>query len=129
MNFARERAADSRSDDLSMNSGPELIRERISMISEEQPNKGVGKWLRDNHVNGKTIQHALKVREQLRELARRDGADPTLTCGSESEVVGRCLLRGLFMNTAIVQSDGSYRQTAGSLVSLLPVYFDEVLIV
>ena len=39
MNFARERAADSRSDDLSMNSGPELIRERISMISEEQPNE------------------------------------------------------------------------------------------
>ena len=83
-----------------------------------QDNKGVGKWLKDNHVNGKTIQHALKVREQLRELARRDGVDPGLTCGSESEVVGRCLLRGLFMNTAIVQSDGSYRQTAGSLVSL-----------
>jgi len=79
--------------------------------------KGVGKWLKDNHVNGKTIQHALKVREQLKELARRDGVDPNLTCGSESEVVGRCLLRGLFMNTAIVQSDGSYRQTAGSLVS------------
>ena len=79
--------------------------------------KGVGKWLKDNHVNGKTIQHALKVREQLKELARRDGVDPNLTCGSESEVVGRCLLRGLFMNTAIVQSYGSYRQTAGSLVS------------
>jgi HrpA-like RNA helicase len=93
-----------------------VLRAYIDLKSQD--NKGVGKWLKDNHVNGKTIQHALKVREQLRELARRDGVDPGLTCGSESEVVGRCLLRGLFMNTAIVQSDGSYRQTAGSLVSL-----------
>ena len=39
MNFARDKAADSRSDDLSMKSGPELIKERISIISEEQPNE------------------------------------------------------------------------------------------
>lgn len=30
-------------------------------------------------------------------------------------MVGRSLLQGLFMNTAVIQADGSYRQTAGSL--------------
>jgi ATP-dependent RNA helicase DHX33 len=84
---------------------------------------GVGRWLKDNHVNGKTIQHALKVRDQLKELAKRDGKDPGVSCGSETDMVGRCLLRGLFMNTAIVQSDGSYRQTAGSLVSLISFFY------
>jgi hypothetical protein len=39
MNFARDKAADSRSDERSMKSGPELMRDRISMISEEQPNE------------------------------------------------------------------------------------------
>ena len=81
-----------------------------------QSQGGVVRWLKENHVNGKTIQHALKVREQLQELVRREGKDPNSSCGSETEVVARCMLRGLFMNTAIIQSDGSYRQTAGSLV-------------
>lgn len=81
----------------------------------------VSKWIKENHVNGKTIQHALKVREQLVELVKREGKDASVTCGSEMEVVSRCLLRGLFMNTAIIQSDGTYRQTAGSLVSNLPL--------
>jgi len=96
-----------------------VLRAYISIKQSDKTSMGtVGKWLKDNHVNGKTIQHALKVREQLKELARRDGKDPNISCGSEMELVGRCLLRGLFMNTAIVQSDGSYRQTAGSLVCL-----------
>jgi len=96
-----------------------VLRAYISIKQSDKTSMGtVGKWLKDNHVNGKTIQHALKVREQLKELARRDGKDPNISCGSEMELVGRCLLRGLYMNTAIVQSDGSYRQTAGSLVCL-----------
>lgn len=37
MNLALDCAADSRSDERSMNSGPELIRDKISMISDEQP--------------------------------------------------------------------------------------------
>ena len=37
MNFAREAVAASRSDERSIKSGPEFIRERISIISDEQP--------------------------------------------------------------------------------------------
>jgi len=76
---------------------------------------GLAQWCRDNHVNGKTLTAATKVRAQLRELAARHGHDARASCGSEYSVVGRALLQGLFMNTAVIQSDGSYRQSAGSL--------------
>lgn len=77
-----------------------------------------GKWCRDNHVNAKTLSAALRVRDQLRDLAEREGKDWKVSCESEMEVVVRSLLQGLFMNTAIIQADGSYRQTAGNLVRL-----------
>ena len=83
-------------------------------------NQGMGKWCKDNHVNKRTLDAALKIRTQLIELAIRDGRRPEVTCGTETSLVIRALLRGLFMNTAVVQADGTYRQTAGSLVSLLP---------
>ncbi|KIS00352.1 ATP-dependent RNA helicase prh1 [Cryptococcus deuterogattii 2001/935-1] len=72
-------------------------------------------WCKDNHVNSKTLAQALKVRDQLRELSERLGKDWKSSCGSEWGMVGKSLLQGLFMNTAVIQADGSYRQTAGSL--------------
>lgn len=76
---------------------------------------GLSQWCRDNHVQGKTLVAACKVRAQLRELAERHGADWRSSCGSEYAAVGRALLQGLFMNTAVIQADGTYRQAAGSL--------------
>lgn len=76
---------------------------------------GIAAWCRDNHVNGKTLAQAVKVRQQLRELAARFGDDFKSSCGGDTGAVGRALLQGLFMNTAVIQSDGTYRQTAGSL--------------
>ncbi|KAK4688275.1 hypothetical protein P7C73_g1837, partial [Tremellales sp. Uapishka_1] len=72
-------------------------------------------WCRENFVNGKTMQAALKVRTQLRELCEKDGRDWRVSAGNETEGVMKSLLSGLFMNTAIIQADGTYRQTAGSL--------------
>ncbi|TXT06105.1 hypothetical protein VHUM_03578 [Vanrija humicola] len=76
---------------------------------------GIGAWCRDNHVNGKTLAAAARVRAQLRMLAARHGADPATSCAGDFSLVGRALLQGLFMNTAVIQADGSYRQTVGSL--------------
>ncbi|RXK41757.1 ATP-dependent RNA helicase prh1 [Tremella mesenterica] len=81
----------------------------------KQETTSLPKWCKDNFVNGKTLTAAVKVRDQLRELVRREGHDPDVTCGGETEKVGKALIRGLFMNTAVIQPDGSYRQTAGSL--------------
>ena len=79
-------------------------------------NENKPRWCKANHVNIKTLSAALKVRDQLRELAERDGKDWKVSCGSEAELVMRCLLQGLFMNSAVIQPDGGYRQTAGNLV-------------
>ncbi|KAL7422657.1 Salivary acidic proline-rich phosphoprotein 1/2 [Cryptotrichosporon argae] len=76
---------------------------------------GVTAWCRANHVNSKTLAAALKVRAQLRELVGRHGHDAAASCGSNYDSVGKCLVQGLFMNTAVIQADGTYRQTAGSL--------------
>lgn len=75
------------------------------------------RWCKDNFVNSKTLLSATKIRNQLRELALKNGKDPKVSCGSETSLVNRCLLQGLFMNTAVIQANGSYKQTAGSLVS------------
>lgn len=80
--------------------------------------KGVGKWAKENYVNLKTLNSALKVRQQLRELVQRHGHDPEVSAGGDMERVRRCLLMGMFVNTAVIQSDGTYRQSAGSLVRL-----------
>ncbi|OCF33609.1 ATP-dependent RNA helicase prh1 [Kwoniella heveanensis BCC8398] len=77
--------------------------------------QGVVGWCKDNFVNGKTLVQALKIRDQLRELCEKAGKDWRVSAGSESAGVLRALLSGLFMNTAVIQADGSYRQTAGSL--------------
>jgi ATP-dependent RNA helicase DHX33 len=84
---------------------------------QQQPHSrgGLAQWCRTNHVNGKTLTAATKVRQQLRELAARHGQDFRTSCGGEYAAVGRALLQGLFMNTAVIQADGSYRQAAGSL--------------
>ncbi|WVQ70498.1 hypothetical protein IAR50_000017 [Cryptococcus sp. DSM 104548] len=72
-------------------------------------------WCKTNHVNAKTITQAIKIRAQLRELCERHGKDWKTTCGAEWGVVGRALLSGLFMNSAVIQADGTYKQTAGNL--------------
>lgn len=87
-------------------------------LKEEGPSEGggIGAWCRTNHVNGKTLAQATRIRAQLHTLAVRFGRDPTASCGADTSAVGAALLQGLFMNTAVIQADGSYRQTAGALV-------------
>ncbi|WWC65451.1 uncharacterized protein I303_108069 [Kwoniella dejecticola CBS 10117] len=74
-------------------------------------------WCKDNYVNHKTLVQAIKIREQLRELVKRNGIDwEVSTCNtSDSAPIMKSLLHGLFMNTAVIQADGSYKQTTGSL--------------
>lgn len=95
---------------------------RAYMAIKEDKSESPQKWAKENYVNIRTLQSALKVREQLRELAQREGMDPTSSCGGETDNVGKCLLSGLFMNTAVVQSDGTYKQTMGILVSRTNTY-------
>lgn len=95
-----------------------VLRAYVALKDQDQKsNVKIGRWCKENFVNHKTMVAAVKVRDQLRELAQRNGRDWKVSCGSETELVIRCLLQGLFMNTALIQADGTYKQTAGNLVS------------
>ena len=93
-----------------------VFREFITLRNLESQ-KSVIKWGRENHVNLKGLTQALKIRQQLQELSEKNGKDWKVAGGVEGGNVVRALLQGLFMNTAVIQADGTYRQTAGSLVS------------
>jgi ATP-dependent RNA helicase DHX33 len=94
-------------------------------------NRAAITWAKETHVNLKSLLQAVKIRDQLRDLATRFGQDWRASSNDtkdskvgavtgikgDNSVVIRALLQGLFMNTAVIQADGTYRQTAGSLVS------------
>lgn len=82
--------------------------------SGRKEEKGLASWCRDNAVNSKTLAAACKVRAQLRQLAQRHGQTIT-SCHSDLAPISHALLQGLFMNTAVIQADGTYKQTVGSL--------------
>lgn len=101
-------------------------------LKSRSTNAVVRAWAEETHVNLKSLVQAVKIRDQLRELAIRFGQDWKVSAtgskdagvdgtasGVDNSVVIRALLQGLFMNTAVIQADGSYRQSAGSLVSHL----------
>ncbi|BEI79528.1 hypothetical protein CcaverHIS002_0100570 [Cutaneotrichosporon cavernicola] len=83
-----------------------------------------------DHLTGMNVLRAfMALREDGAEGAKEQeglgrGVVPTTLmdvrwprpCGAETAAVGAALLAGLFMNTAVIQADGSYRQTAGALV-------------
>ncbi|CAK9783990.1 P-loop containing nucleoside triphosphate hydrolase protein [Cutaneotrichosporon oleaginosum] len=100
--------------------GMNVLRAYIALKEDLQEGEGaggvggVGAWCRANYVNGRTLAQAVRIRAQLRDLAIRFGRDPE-SC-AEPGAVGAALLAGLFMNTAVIQADGSYKQTAGALV-------------
>lgn len=87
-------------------------------IEVKKRGEPVLKWCRDNHVNSRTLSNAVRVRDQLRDLVRREGKDWQNSCGSDTDVVLKSLLQGLFMNTAVIQADGTYKQTLGGMVSI-----------
>lgn len=96
-----------------------VLRAYLALKEETHHDKeggGIGAWCRTNHVNGKTLAQATRIRAQLHTLASRFGRDPMASCGAETGAVTGALLQGLFMNTAVIQADGSYRQSAGALV-------------
>ncbi|KAK1922948.1 ATP-dependent RNA helicase prh1 [Papiliotrema laurentii] len=87
----------------------------IELREQKASNRAIVAWAKENHVNTKSLVQALKIREQLRDLAGKHGKDWKVSAGMDTGVVVRALLQGLFMNTAVIQADGTYRQTAGSL--------------
>ena len=95
--------------------------------------KKEAKWCRDNHLNFKSMQRAVSIRNQLRRYLERLGISvpdnaqsahlssqgglrhpPSTTQASPSQIL-KCLTTGLFANAARMQPDGTFKSVSGNV--------------
>ncbi|XP_038050051.1 ATP-dependent RNA helicase DHX33-like [Patiria miniata] len=69
--------------------------------------KGNKDWCFENFVHQRNMRHAIEIRAQLRDLCVKAGL-PFMSCGQDTTPVRKCLVQGLFMNSAELQRDGTY---------------------
>ncbi|XP_071838342.1 ATP-dependent RNA helicase DHX33-like [Apostichopus japonicus] len=69
--------------------------------------KGNKKWCFENFIHSRNMKQAIEVRKQLRELCVKAKL-PFQSCGHDTAAIRKCLVQGMFMNTAELQVDGSY---------------------
>lgn len=79
-------------------------------------------WCKDNFVNWKAMTQVLQARAQLRERCERLKLDWEHSVGDEAEPVLNALVSGLFSNTALQQTDGTYRHTTSRRVRFLRLF-------
>ncbi|KAG9046467.1 putative ATP-dependent RNA helicase dhr2 [Tulasnella sp. UAMH 9824] len=77
-------------------------------------------WCKANFLSERALKEALDIRKQLRETCERQGVDWKASersqkpgCDNGDEGVLKCLLAGLWQNTAMITPDGSYKQVVG----------------
>lgn len=75
-------------------------------------------WCRSNFVNERTLMEAQNIRDQLRTTCARVGIDWRSTKQDAEEPMLRSFAIGLYANAALLQPDGTYRQTIGHAVRL-----------
>lgn len=79
--------------------------------------KGARKdWCRKHYLNERTLLEAKEIREQLCQACSRVGIDWTISCRTDEQPVLKCIAHGLVQNSALIQSDGSYKQTMAQSV-------------
>lgn len=65
-------------------------------------------WCNDHFINMRVMKMVSDVRKQLKEICTRLDIQAQ-SCGRDTSGIRQCLARGLFMNSAELQLDGSYR--------------------
>jgi len=69
---------------------------------------GNKEWCHQHFINSQTVKRVMDIRKQLREICIR--LNITLnSCGKDTVNIRQCLARGLFMNAAELQLDGTYQ--------------------
>ncbi|KAJ3729237.1 P-loop containing nucleoside triphosphate hydrolase protein [Lentinula raphanica] len=78
-------------------------------------------WCRRHFLNERALLEASDIRDQLRQTCQRLGIDHSVSCGDKDDPVTFSLGHGLVMNIALLQPDGTYKQTIGqSIVKIHP---------
>lgn len=77
---------------------------------------GRREWCRQQFISERTLKEAAEIREQLRTTCERLKIDWRVTKPDSDEPVMRSLVHGLVQHSALLQPDGSYKQTMGQTV-------------
>ncbi|KAK9882894.1 hypothetical protein WA026_023693 [Henosepilachna vigintioctopunctata] len=70
-------------------------------------------WCHQHFINMRNIINIQKIRAQLEEICNSFNI-PSSSCGSQMDILRKCLLSGLFMNVAEVRKDRQYVTISGS---------------
>lgn len=68
---------------------------------------GHKEWCHEHFINSQTVKRVMDIRKQLREICIRLDI-PLISCGKDTVNIRHCLAKGLFMNAAELQLDGTY---------------------
>ncbi|KAI9294472.1 hypothetical protein K502DRAFT_292270 [Neoconidiobolus thromboides FSU 785] len=61
----------------------------------------------DHYLNYKSLNEALKIKDQLTEICKLNEIDPTIST-SDSQIILKCLLTGFYDNIAILNKENKY---------------------
>ncbi|CAB3982885.1 probable ATP-dependent RNA helicase DHX35 [Paramuricea clavata] len=70
--------------------------------------KKSSKWCHENFLNYKGLSHAVKIREQLKNLVKSFGV-AIESADDDPTPIRRCIVKGFFANAARLHPDGTYR--------------------
>ncbi|KAG9095185.1 putative ATP-dependent RNA helicase dhr2 [Ceratobasidium sp. UAMH 11750] len=82
-------------------------------VGEANDRANTRSWCNSNWFGERALKEALSIRAQLRSTCQHMRMDCAQKPGDMADNVLKSLLAGLFMNTALLQPDGSYRQVVG----------------
>ncbi|KAF5380687.1 hypothetical protein D9757_007043 [Collybiopsis confluens] len=85
-------------------------------IAKSENKNGRREWCRRHFLNERALLEATDIREQLMQTCRRLGINDQASCGDMDEPVIHSLGHGLAMNIALLQPDGSYKQSFGQSI-------------
>jgi hypothetical protein len=75
---------------------------------------GCSNWCRKQFLNERALLEARRIRDQLRLVGQRMGLECQSSSGAhDTELVLKSLIQGFLQNSALLQADGSYKQTIG----------------
>ncbi|KAJ9560715.1 hypothetical protein OSB04_005875 [Centaurea solstitialis] len=88
----------------------EFLEKNKTENGKEKAEKNLRKWCKDNFINSRSLKHARDIYNQIRENVERMGLK-IASCGDDTIQLRRCLAASYFLNAALKQPDGTYRQS------------------
>ncbi|XP_053203712.1 ATP-dependent RNA helicase DHX33-like [Panonychus citri] len=70
--------------------------------------KGSKDWCKENYIDFRNMRMVANIRQQMASLYERSNFTKN-SCGSNTELVRKCLTLGLYHNVALIGKDGDYR--------------------